>query len=715
MKHRKDDSVESKPEPERLDAALRASEARFRAVFESVDALSIQGYSPDGTVTYWNPASTKLYGYEAHEALGRSLFDLIIPAPAREPVTKAVRWMFENRQGVAAERLGLQHKDGHTVQVYSSHTIVESPGHGATMFCLDIDLSGLEKAEHALDAAEQRYRAVFEASGDGIVLLNGGRIVDCNTAWRDMLQMDLVLLQGLSPAKLSPQDQPDGQSSLRTWQTHLAVALASGGQVFEWMFQRRDGSALEVEIHLSAVQIGGETLLVGTARDISERKRVEARIEFMAHHDALTGLPNRVLLRDRFHQARARAERDNTGLALMFLDLDRFKVVNDTLGHAMGDALLQEVVRRLSALLRDTDTLCRQGGDEFILLLSDVRSPEDVERLAELLLSTLGQPLMLRGHELRLGGSIGVVLYPQDGQEFEVLLQRADTAMYTAKDAGRGVARFYNEAMQTALESRTKMDAALRRALGSGELQLHYQPQVDVSGRLLGVEALIRWLPVDEEPISPIVFIALAEETGFIQQIGMFVLETAVAQLHRWSQIPAMQHVTMAVNVSGRQFRERDFVASIADLLDRYAIGPARLKLELTESVLIDRVDEAVQRMRSLKLMGVTFSLDDFGTGYSSLSYLHRLPIDQVKIDRSFVTGLEREDADGVVVQAIVAMSRSMSLEVIAEGVELPAQRDRLVQLGCHCFQGWLYARAMPAADLETLVLASGGVLPALR
>ena len=712
MNHRNDDTKDLRPK--QSDDALLASEARFRAVFENVDALSIQGYAPDGTVTYWNPASTQLYGYEAHEALGSSLFDLIIPPPAREPVQEAVRWMFENRQGIAAARLGLMHKDGHIVQVYSSHTIVESPGHGATMFCLDIDLGGLEKAEHALDAAEQRYRALFEASGDGIVLLSGGLIVDCNTAWRDMLQTDASMLQGLSPAQLSPQVQPDGQDSAQAWQAQILAAGGLRNRVFEWVFRRRDGSQLDVELHLSAVHINGADLLIGAARDIGERKRVEARIEFMAHHDALTGLPNRVLLRDRFHQARARAERNKTGLALLFLDLDRFKIVNDTLGHSLGDALLQEVVGRLSQRLRDSDTLCRQGGDEFILLLGDVRAPEDVERLAELVLAALREPLILQGHELSVGGSIGVALYPQDGQEFEVLLQRADTAMYTAKDAGRGVARFYSAAMQLAVENRTRLDAALRRALYTGELQLHYQPQVDAGGRLLGVEALIRWFPVGEAPISPVVFIALAEETGFIHQIGQFVLETAGAQLQRWAQMPAMQHLTMAVNVSGRQFRERDFVASVADVLDRHEIGPARLKLELTESVLIDRLDEAVQRMRSLKLMGVSFSLDDFGTGYSSLSYLRMLPIDQVKIDSSFVNGLERREDDGVIVQAILAISRSMGLEVVAEGVELPAQRDRLVEFGCHCFQGWLYARAMPAAELEALVQVGGGVLPAL-
>ncbi len=712
MNHGNDDTTKSKPE--RLDAALRASEARFRAVFENVDALSIQGYAPDGTVVYWNPASTKLYGYEAHEALGRSLYDLIIPPHAREAVTANVRLMFENQQGCAAERLGLMHKDGHIVQVFSSHTVVDSPGFEATMFCLDIDLGGLEKVERALSAAEQRYQALFEASGDGTVLLDGGLITDCNTAWRDMLQMDLALMRDLSPAQLSPSDQADGQMSAQAWQQHLQVALDLGRHVFEWVFQRRDGSSLDVELHLVATRVDGSDLLIGTARDIGERKRAEARIEFMAHHDALTGLPNRALLRDRFNQARAHAERDNTGLALLFLDLDRFKMVNDSLGHTLGDALLQEVAGRLKQRLRDTDTLCRQGGDEFIVLLSDVRAPEDVERLAELILETLAQPLMLQGHALTLACSIGVVLYPQDGREFEVLLQRADTAMYTAKDAGRGVMRFYSEAIQLALESRTRLDAALRRALTTGELQLHYQPQVDADGRVFGVEALVRWLPVGEPAISPVVFIALAEETGFIHQIGQFVLETAGAQLQRWAHLPAMQHLTMAVNVSGRQFRERDFVALIADLLDRYDIGPARLKLELTESVLIDHVDEAVQRMRSLKLMGVSFSLDDFGTGYSSLSYLRLLPIDQVKIDRSFVNGLERDDDDGVVVQAILAMSRSMGLEVIAEGVELPAQRDRLVALGCHGLQGWLYARAMPAADLEALLLASGGVLPAL-
>ena len=687
-------------DPEAIAAllhALQISEARFRAVFENVDALSIQGYAPDGTVLYWNPASTKLYGYSQQEAIGGSLYELIIPEPAREIVRKDVGWMFEHKQGVPAARLALKHKDGHLVHVYSSHTVVETEQHGATLFCLDIDLHDLVQMEQALGEAEQRYRTLFDDAADGILVVRDGHIIDANKAAGEMFAGRPVQLLGLSPIDLSPPWQSQGVNSAERAAVLLANAIQGENQVFEWRHRRLDGSEFDAEIHLNCVQIHGEPHVIGTVRDISVRKQAEAHIEYLAHHDVLTGLPNRTLLRDRFAQAKLQADRNRSLIAVLFLDLDHFKVINDTLGHAAGDQLLKQLVTHLQHCVRDTDTISRQGGDEFIFLVQDIRQLAVIERVAHALLSQLQQPLQLAEQELTVSGSIGIALYPQDGDNFDLLLQRADMAMYAAKAAGRNKANFYSASMQAEIDKRVQLDSRLRKALKHGDFRLHFQPQVDARQRPFGAEALLRWTPPGKAAIPPGEFIPLAEETGFIVSLGRFVLEEACRTLVQWSQQPLLQSLTLAVNISARQFRERDFESHLAQCLAQTGCDPRRLKLELTESVVLDSVDDAIERMQRLRQLGLGFSLDDFGTGYSSLAYLKRLPLDQVKIDRAFVHHLGTDRHDEAIIAAILAMSHTIGLSVVAEGVETEQQWALLAQHGCQGFQGYYFAKPMPA------------------
>ncbi|MCU0810000.1 MAG: EAL domain-containing protein [Thiobacillaceae bacterium] len=480
---------------------------------------------------------------------------------------------------------------------------------------------------------------------------------------------------------------------------------------FESTHKTRDGSVFPVEISANYFEFSGQAYVLGLVRDITERKQVEEQIRSLAYFDALTKLPNRRLLMDRLGHALVSSQRSRQYGALLILDLDHFKTLNDTQGHDVGDRLLVETARRLSASVREEDTVCRLGGDEFVVMLEGLGDDEQyaasqAETIAEKVRFALNQPYSLNFNEAKFHGttSIGLTLFRGQDASLEVLLKQADVALYQAKDAGRNLVRFFNPAMQAAIDSRTVLEASLRRALEHGEFRLFYQPQVDHEGALIGAEALLRWQPPGQEMIYPDAFIALAEDTGLILAIGQWVLGTACAQLKTWESDPRTRSLQVSVNVSARQFHQHDFVETVQRSLDASGIDPARLKLELTESVVLDNVDMVVSRMQQLIALGVSFCLDDFGTGYSSLSYLKRLPLDQVKIDQSFVRDVTEDQNDAAIVRAIMAMSRSLGLKVIAEGVETQAQRDFLLQNECRAYQGFLFCGPVPIEEWERLL-----------
>jgi diguanylate cyclase (GGDEF)-like protein/PAS domain S-box-containing protein len=473
----------------------------------------------------------------------------------------------------------------------------------------------------------------------------------------------------------------------------------------------QDGSFFPVEINANYFEFSGQAYVLGLVRDITERKQVEEQIRNLAYFDALTRLPNRRMLMDRLGHALVSSHRSREFGALLILDLDHFKTLNDTQGHDVGDRLLVEVACRLNDSVRQDDTVCRLGGDEFVVMLEGLGQDEQhaatqAEMVAEKVRQALNQPYSLNHNEAKFHGttSIGLTLFRDQDASVDVLLKQADVALYQAKDAGRNLVRFFNPAMQAAIDSRTVMEAALRRALDKGEFRLYYQPQVDQRGGLIGAEALLRWLPPNQGVVSPADFIPLAEDTGLILGIGQWVLDTACAQVKAWESDPRTRSLQMSVNVSARQFHQHDFVESVQQSLHSSGINPARLKLELTESVVLDNVDAVVSRMQQLNALGLSFCLDDFGTGYSSLSYLKRLPLDQVKIDQSFVRDVTENPNDAAIVKAIMAMCRSLGLQVVAEGVETQAQRDFLLQNDCTAYQGFLFCGPVPIDDWERLL-----------
>jgi len=495
------------------------------------------------------------------------------------------------------------------------------------------------------------------------------------------------------------------------WQAVLEELKIHKAMTFESCHKTRNGRVFPVEINANHFEFYGQAYVLGLVRDITERKQTEAEIRNLAYFDALTKLPNRRMLMDRLGQALSASHRSREFGALLILDLDHFKTLNDTQGHDVGDRLLLEVAQRLISNMRQEDTVCRLGGDEFVVLLESLGQDEQhaasqAETIAEKVRTALNQPYSLNINEAKFQGttSIGLTLFNGQDASVDMLLKQADVALYQAKGAGRNLVRFFNPAMQAAIDSRTEMEAALRQALEKGEYRLYYQPQVDQDGRLIGAEALLRWFPANRDMISPAEFIPLAEETGLILPIGKWVLDTACAQLKAWESDPRTQYLQMSVNVSARQFHQPDFVATVQHSLVSSGINPARLKLELTESVVLDNIDAVVDRMQQLNALGVTFCLDDFGTGYSSLSYLKRLPLDQVKIDQSFVRDVTVDLNDAAIVRAIMAMSRSLGFQVIAEGVETQAQQDFLLQIDCTAYQGFLFCRPIPIDEWARLL-----------
>ncbi len=447
----------------------------------------------------------------------------------------------------------------------------------------------------------------------------------------------------------------------------------------------------------------------GIGSDITERTAAEQRIEYLAYHDALTGLPNRLLVQDRFVQAMAQAERRQAHVALVYLDLDNFKTVNDTLGHAAGDELLKQVARRLRESVRDSDTISRQGGDEFLLMLCDLPDTDVVSAIVLKIMESLQEPLRLEGLELSATASVGVAIGPQDGRDFDTLRKKADLAMYRSKEAGRNAWHFFDPTMDAEAGEHLLMRNGLRRALERHELLLHYQPQYDLrSGALTGVEALIRWMHPEFGLVLPGRFIGVAEESGLIVPIGDWVLNEACRQAVRW-QRAGLPELTLSVNLSAIQFRRGQVEQSVARALQDSGLAPALLELELTESILIQNVESVLASVRALKQLGVKLAIDDFGTGYSSLSYLKRFDIDRLKIDQSFVRDLATDPDDAAIVRAIIQMARSLNLRTVAEGVETAPIRDQLRDFGCDEAQGYLYARPVPAAEIERLLLRQPG------
>ncbi|MDW8369806.1 MAG: EAL domain-containing protein [Geminicoccaceae bacterium] len=494
----------------------------------------------------------------------------------------------------------------------------------------------------------------------------------------------------------------DGAAGLRAL---LLEQLPRLGAVREVQARRGEAEPLPLEVAAAPVEGAAEPLVLLTLRDATLTRHTEEALRTLAYLDPLTGLPNRLLFSDRLAQAIERAKRARQVLAVMLVDLDRFKLVNDSLGLERGDQLLKAVGERLSGTLRASDTVARLASDEFLVLLTGLATPEPIVKVAHKLLHALEPPFAVNGHELAITASIGIAVFPHDGEDASTLVKNADTALGRAKELGRSHVQFYTNDMNAQAFERLMLESRLRRALENGELVVYYQPQVSLrTGRVVGVEALVRWFHPELGLVPPAEFIPLAEETGLILPIGFWTMETACAQVRRWQAELDRPQLRLSVNLSARQFQDRALATGTAAVLDRTGFAADRLELELTESVVMREASESMRRMRELTRLGVGLAIDDFGTGYSSLAYLRSFPIRSLKIDRSFVQDVDRDPSSATIVQAIVAMGASLGLNVVAEGVETGQQLRALRKMGCHEMQGFLVSRALPAEELLPLL-----------
>lgn len=549
-----------------------------------------------------------------------------------------------------------------------------------------------------------RIAAIAFESQEGILVTDAqGVILRVNRAFTRITGYSAEEAVGQTPKLLkSGRHGPDFYTSMHT---SLATAGMWSGEIWN---RRKDGVIFPEWLTITAVRDeGGQvTHYVSTLTDITQRKEAEAEIRHLAFHDLLTGLPNRRLLIDRLQHALLSSRRTCCHGALMFIDLDNFKLVNDSMGHEQGDVLLQEMGQRLVAAVREGDTVARLGGDEFVVVLEGLdaqalNAAAEAEAQAKKILNALARPVVLAGQELQCTGSIGVVLFMGLQVGVQDLMQRADLAMYQAKDDGRNTVRFFDPQMQASVMQRIALEKELRTALQDNQLRLFHQPQVDLQGRMVGTEGLLRWQHPQRGVVGPGEFIALAEDTGLILPLGQWVLQAACEQLAQWRDDPRYQHLTVSINVSGRQLQQEDFVDQVRDVLQRTGAPPERLKLELTESLLLDNPQDAVRKMAALQALGVRFALDDFGTGYSSLAYLRQLPLSQLKIDRSFVHDLGSRDLRATaIVRTVVTMANNLGLDVIAEGVETSVQREELARNGCYAYQGYLFGQPVPVEQL---------------
>lgn len=540
---------------------------------------------------------------------------------------------------------------------------------------------------------------------DGVITFDAqGLIESCNQSANRIFGFQYDGARGSSIFALIP---PHMRQRLETSLLHAQQyqKTSSGGKTRELTGQRTDGSQFPLSLTLSQISHSDSVAFIALIRDLSQQHEAAEEIYYLAFYDRLTELPNRRLLLDYLKQALLTAVRSGKHGALILLDLDHFKQLNDRFGHAQGDELLQQVAKRLRGTVRESDQVARVGGDEFVVLLTGLsrhaqEAAGQAEAMASKLLQELGKPYFIAGPMHHMTPSLGIVMFLAQERSLDVLLQNAEIAMYQAKEAGRTTFRFFDAAMQTAVMARTERASELQRALDQQEFVLHYQAQVNRQSETIGAEALVRWQHPVRGMVSPAEFIALAEETRLILPLGQWVLEQACVQLALWAHEPGTSQWTMSVNVSALQFAQRDFIATVLSALEQSGANPLHLKLELTESMLVNDVQGVIAKMNTLKDHQVQFSLDDFGTGYSSLSYLKQLPLDQLKIDQSFVRDLLRDPNDAAIAHAIIALGHSLGLQVIAEGVETVAQRDMLASIHCDAFQGYYFARPVAASDL---------------
>jgi diguanylate cyclase (GGDEF)-like protein/PAS domain S-box-containing protein len=702
---------EQQTQSEIAHAALRQREGRFRQFFEKNSSMMLLISPESGRIIDANEQAAAFYGYPRQDLLTLSIQDINTLTP-EQVAGERLRALGEERNYFQfTHRLA----DGalREVEVYS--TPIANEEH-VELLSIIHDVTRRKQTDLRLAESEMRLRALVQTIPDLIWLKNTeGVYLLCNTRFEAFFgaqESDIVgktdydFVERLLADSFRASDQ-------------MAINRGEPCTNEEWVSFGSDGHRELLETTKTPLlndqnQVVG---VLGIGHNITARNAAANKIAHLAFYDSLTDLPNRRLMLDRLGQALASSTRHGRHGALMLIDLDNFKLLNDTLGHATGDQLLEEVAVRLRSGMRDGDTVARMGGDEFVVLLEDLDAHDlaaiQAEHVAAKILLSLAEPYTLSLSEGATGSSlrthqctssIGIALFHDQSISAQELLKRADTAMYQAKAAGRNTLRFFDPEMQVVVAQRAAMEVDMRSAIAAQQFVLHYQPQVNAAGNVTGAEALVRWQHPLRGLVAPAEFIGLAEDTGLILPLGHWVLETACAQLAQWSTQKQMAHLTLAVNVSARQLAQTYFVDQVLAAVDHYKVPPGRLKLEITESLLLDKTEDTIHKMTTLKAHGIGFSLDDFGTGYSSLSYLKRLPLDQLKIDQSFVRDILSDTNDAAIARTVIALGRSLGLEVIAEGVESQEQRDYLHGIECHSYQGYWFSLPVALAEFEAFV-----------
>ena len=678
-----------------------------RGGFLEETAIGIVHATPEGHILRCNARFAEMIGYELEEIAGLTFQQITAPEDVIA-CASAFRGLWNRSIDAVSLEARYLRKEGRLVWLKLTLSLqYDTLGQPSHLLALIEDIHDrktseieLAKAAQTLQRREAGYWNAFSIFPQAVLIARSsdGKIVDVNPEFLDLMGFDREEVIGRTSMELD------------LWATaadrkRLAEALDQddGVRDIEIRLKKKNGDVFWAELSASATEIDGEPCILSFIRDITAAKAEEDEIKNLAFYDTLTGLPNRRLLWERLRQALIVSVRNHTKHALLFIDLDNFKSLNDAHGHHVGDLMLQETARRIVGCVREADTVARFGGDEFVVVLEDLGPIPEIaaaraKSVGEKILAAIRETFVLEEREYQGGASMGITIFGNNGETGSEVLQQADMSMYQAKAAGRNGLLFFAPALQASVNARAELEEDLRQAIRTNQFSLYYQPQLD-RGLLTGAEALVRWNHPRRGVVSPHEFVPLAEETGLIVPLGTWILETACAQIAAWAGRREGPHMEVAVNISAREFRQPKFVENVLKVLNQTGANPRNLKLELSQGLLSGNIEDIIAKMSELKTYGVRFSLDDFGTGYSSMAYLKRLPFDQLKIDRSFVGDIPVDPIASAVAQAIISFSKALGLSVIAEGVETEEQRTYLAGLGCHSFQGYLFSKPLPLGE----------------
>lgn len=648
----------------------------------------------NGIIEYITPSCKKLTGYAPDQLIGQNFLNFVHPDDLESSIASYASFLASDEPHCVCCRY--IHANGQVKWLESLREKIYKDGRVVGVVFASRDVSDRMQAKQEAIVLEANYQAIFGSVNDGIIIYDTDtlHIIDANQKACEIFSLTKEYLLQTSLQDFGTGQFPYSEKEALAW---FQKAIQGETPLYDWKIKNSAGNYLNLEVSLKHTTLGSKGRILAVVRDISEREFAKEKIYRLANFDPLTKLPNRTLFNDRLHIALAHAKRNGEQLAVLFLDLDRFKTINDSLGHHVGDFILQEVAERLQLCIRDEDTLCRMSADEFIIVLTDVEKSSNVTRIISRMVSTLSMPFIVENAELRVTSSMGISFYPHNGHTPEVLVKHAELAMYHAKENGRNNYQFFTESLNQIVTERLSLENSLRLAIERNEFVLYYQPQISLqTNRLIGVEALIRWNHPQYGLTSPAKFIPVAEETGLIIPIGEWVLREICRQHLSWIEfgLPAIQ---IAVNVSAIQFQEKQFLFTLQEIIKSYNIDPSYLDIELTEGIIMKNATKAIKELHLLKELGVKLSIDDFGTGYSSLQYLSQFPIDKLKIDQSFIRAMSSDNSSLAIVETIISLAEKLLIKVIAEGVETNEEIKKLQKCGCDEIQGYYFSKPLPA------------------